>query len=36
MSLFYRLPYGWWRVALKVGLLALAATGVIAGDDDGG
>src|SRR5438094_331813 len=24
MSLFYPLPYGWWRVALKVGLLPVS------------
>jgi hypothetical protein len=35
VSFFYRLPYGWWKVAWAVGMLALAAMG-IAAEDDGG
>ena len=35
MSVFYRLPQGWWKVAYAVGVLALAAMGIAAGDDGG-
>jgi hypothetical protein len=35
MSLFYRLPRGWWKVAYSVGILTLAAMGIVAGDDGG-
>jgi hypothetical protein len=36
MSFIYRLPHGWWKVAYTVGVLALAAMGVVASDDSGG
>ena len=36
MSLLYRLPQGWWKVAYTVGVLALAAMGIVASDDGGG